>query len=265
MHALGRIKHFKFKTAEALRTQPDLLFDVRFDFHDVRSGLSGAESGLFSAPLLRETERDLTNDMVHSVDSSRLEELESNGPAEWPEGADEQIIRYFLKNRRIIFWKNVELGIYSRTGESRDDFVSRCVELLSDERRSVLTQVRDVFIHRFLEAEQRALETLEDDVWTPRERDRRSVELRNAFSEIRESFSRCFLHEDLQPLTTADLAWTSMLDVETQERLETIRDECISMFNKLTGQALRRAGRVEIHEVSVNHDEIDIVTRNFLW
>ncbi len=265
MQSSVRIKHYRAKTAEALRAQPDLLFEVRFDFHDIRSGLSGSDSGAFHAPVLTEPEPDWVTDMVRPIDLGTLEEIEPVRSVEWPEGTDARITRYFLKNRRISLWKNSELGIYSRMGESGDEFVSRCIELLSDERRSVLIQVRDVFIHRFLEAEQRAVDCLQDEAWTARERDRRSADLRNAFSEIRESFSRCFLHENLQPLTQKDLFWTGRLDVETQERLETLRDECLSMFNRLTGQVLNRARAVETYEVSLNHDEIDVASRGFLW
>lgn len=265
MQSSGRIKHYKAKTAEVLRTQPDLLFEVRFDLRDVRSGLSGSEYGVFSAPVLTESDLDWTTDMVRSIDFETLEEIRPVRLVEWPPSADTQITRYLLKNRRTSLWRNSELGIYSQMGESRDEFVDRCIELLSEERRSVLTQVRDVFIHRFLEAEQRALDSLQEDAWTARERDRRTADLRNAFSEIRESFSRCFLHENLQPLTQKDLFWTGRLDVETQERLEALRDECLSMFNRLTGQVLKRARAVEIHEVSLSHDEIDVSSHNFLW
>jgi hypothetical protein len=265
MQSGGRIRHYKAKTAEFLRTRPDLLFEVRFDFHDVRSGLSGSDSGAFSAPVLTESDLDWTADMVHPIDLKALEEIQPVRPVEWPPSADSQITRYFLKNRRIGLWKNSELGIYSQMGESRDEFVDRCIELVSEERRSVLIQVRDIFIHRFLEAEQRALDSLQDEPWSARERDRRSADLRNAFSEIRESFSRCFLHENLEPLTKKDLFWTGRLDIETQERLETLRDECLSMFNRLTGQVLKRAHAVEIYEVSLNHDEIDVASRGFLW
>ena len=265
MHSGRRIKHYRVKGSEVLRTRPYLLFAVRFDFHDVRSGLSGSESGLFGAPLLIEPELDWTADMVRTLESETLEEINPVQPVEWPASADAQITRYFLKNHHTSLWKNSELGIYSQMGESRAEFVDRCIELVSDERRSVLIQVRDVFIHRFLEAEQRALETLEDEAWTAQDRDRRSADLRNAFSEIRESFSRCFLHENLQPLTRKDLFWTGRLDVETEERLETLRDECLSMFNRLTGQVLKRARAVETYEVALNHDEIDIASRGFLW
>lgn len=265
MQSVGRVKHYKPKGADAARDCPDLLFEVRFDFHDVRSGLSGSESGLFTAQMLVDEDLDWTTDMVCSFEPAGLVEIKPIRVLEWPAAADAQITRYFLKNRRTVLWKNGELGIYSQTGESRDEFVARCVELVSEERRSVLTQVRDIFIHRFLEAEQRALDALQDEEWTSRERDRRSAELRNAFSEIRESFSRCFLRDRLEPLTKKDLAWTSRLDVETQERLETVRDECLSMFNRLTHEVLKRARGVEIHEVSLSHDEIDIVSRGFLW
>jgi hypothetical protein len=265
MESVGRVKHYTRIGAETFAEEPELLFGVRFDFHDVRSGLSGSEAGLFAAPMLVEAELDWTADMVRTVDASALEEIKPRGSIAWPSSADAQITRYFLKNRRTALWKNSELGSYSQLGESREEFVARCLDLLSDERRTVLVQVRDVFIHRFLEAEQRALEALQDEAWNSQERDRRIADLRDAFCEIRESFSRCFLRDNQPSLTKEDLTWTARLDIETQERLETLRDECLSMFNRLNGQILRRANRVETHEVSLSHDEIDVTSRSFLW
>lgn len=258
------VKHYRLKAPSPDRVVPGLLFGVRFDYHDLRSGRLGADSGWYVAPLVGDSEPDWTRDSVAPVDAGWLEELMPPQQSDWPSDADDRITRYFQRHYRQPIWRHVELSLYSRPRESRGDFIRRCLETLVEERRAALLQVRDLFLRRFLESEERNLRLAEEQEWAPEEADRKAGEIRRVFSEIRDSFSRCFLRDDGGRLTEADLSWEGRLDIEGQERLESLRDEFLDRYNDVTRSFPSRAERIELYEISVDTEDIEIVSRGFL-
>ncbi len=265
MQATERLKHFKRIGIGGTLECPFVLFDVRVDYHDVRSGQSGSETGLFSATILEDEDLDWTPDMVRRVSFDELEETVSPYPVDWPESAQNQITRYMLKHFHRTAWKNVGLALYSGPGESIEDFNQRCLEELVEDRRIAVTQIRDVFLHRFIENEQRVMSRMREEGWDERSLEARLSEIKDAFSEVRDRFSRCFLNESWEPLSAEDLVWTRLADVEAQERLAALRDELISQHNMAIAQVKRRLTEIEPYELALNHADIGVTPIGFLW
>lgn len=244
----------------------NLLFEVRLDIQDVRSGYLATVHSTHCAPPLEGPELDWTGDMVRRIDPLRLREISPPEPVSWPEGTDERIVRYFVKHYRTSIWRNPEAGLYSRPGESRAEFVERCEETLGEQRKKAVQSIVDVFLRRFLELEQRALAALEDDPdWAGEAADRRLSEIRAVFSNIRERLSSRLLVAAETDLTDADFSWKSGLDTEGRERLETIRDEFLAQLNRARGVLRYNAAQLEVYEVPVTHSQIDVLSRGFLW
>lgn len=259
------VKHYRQKGQRRSTGDSFLLFDVRLDFQDVRSGYRGSESGLYYAENLADSELDWTPDMVRATEWAILQEISAPAPLQWPAEADGRIKRFFLKYYRTTILRNRELNLYSQPSESKKEFIQRTAEHLLEERRSTLAQIRDLFLRRFLEAEQKSLATLEAGEWGPEQSPQVAARIRDAFSEIRDQFSQCFLRDDWQQLQPEDLDWGQELDVESQERLEQLRQEFINLYNKASATLFQRADNVDSYDVTLSHSDIDVVSRAFFW
>jgi len=261
-----RTRHFRRKEdgIESLRPSA-LLFEVRLDFHDVRSGLAGSDAALYTAPVLVDPELDWTADMVATVKWPDFQELEPAPEVPWPEWADGQIIRHFLKHHRIVLLRNSESGLYSMLGESRDDFLRRCLDFLSTAQAQSLMQLRDLFLRRFLEAETRYFGRLGEDELAGETGVAREVELRDVFSGIRDRFSACFSQAQRGPLSREEFSWVGPRDVEVRERLESLRDEFVSQFNLFYEQLYAKAAQAEEYEVALSHSDIEVMSHAYLW
>lgn len=261
---MSSLKNFQLMQRPA-GSRPALLFEVRLDIRDNRSGFAGSTLEHFVAPLVDDAELEWARDMVESVDPAELQEIEMPSPVSWPVMADNQLIRYLVHNYRRLILINSEMLVYSEGSETKEDFVSRCLSLLVPERRRELEMIRDIFLRRFLELETRCVEIVSSDEWAGVSRYSQLSNLRDVFSVIREDFSSCFLGDEFAFLSQETLRWKPLDTVEIEERLQAVRAEFINRFNQITESALERAGRVEPYEVPVSPSHVDIVSRGFLW
>ncbi|GAB4220031.1 MAG: hypothetical protein Kow001_00030 [Acidobacteriota bacterium] len=259
------VKHYR-RIGSSGASELRLLFDVRLDYLDVRSGARGRASLTLAAPPLVDPELEWTEDLVETAPEAELVEIVPPGPASWPGGSEDQMRRFLLRCFRLGIWRNSALGVYSVPGETREDFLRRCIELLSDEQDKALQDIRQVYLRRILELEQRALDSLEHPLWEGEQVDRRAVDIRDAFSEIREIFSRYLQTPPGADLAVPDVSgWGEKLDVECRERMEKLWMDLLPILNRIRGRLLWRAGQIEPYTMSLNHSSIDIQPRGFLW
>lgn len=242
-----------------------LLFDVRFNFHDVRSGFHGLHWGLFAAPPLLDPELDWTPDMVTEVGEDEVQEIEAPGSALWPLGSDDQMRRFHARYYRVGICWNPELGAYSRPGEARDEFVRRCEEMAGDEKEAALQQIRQLYLRRILELEQRALAFLQQPGWEHEQVDRRAADVKDVFASIRDAFSRCLATPLTEVLEVPEFDWQARLDVESRERVESVWKDFFAGLGEVRKRLLERALLIEVYEVTLNHSDIDVQPRGFLW
>lgn len=224
---------------------------------------TSCEAALLEGVWLEEGQLDWTQDMVRRREPEEL--VGPPAPLEWPPDADRKMIRYLTRYFRPRLWRNPALQLYSNPQESREEFIARCREVLREERSRELQKVGEVFLHRFLELEQRLLEQTQTEPWEEDLRDRRLARIRNLFSSVRDSLSRCFLREDPGLLSEADLPWEAPVQVEFQERLQALKEEFIARYNAINAECEERACRLDRYEVPLSYGQVEIVSMGVLW
>jgi hypothetical protein len=138
---------------------PYFYAETRIDLNDVRTGFR--ESWNLSQALeIHDHPADLfwVDDMIVDVDPGKIQFIPPDNIrlGSLPEFVDDgflslmenQYIQYLLRSFEARLFKNSALNIYSNAGESRDDFIARCIELSERPMRKELDQVRDVFNRR---------------------------------------------------------------------------------------------------------------------
>jgi hypothetical protein len=203
--------------------------------------------------------------MVRSIEPSSLQEIDPPEVVTWPPGADEKLVRHLLQHHRIPLWRNYKLAMYSAPQETREDFITRCLSSLGEERTSALQKVQDIFLRRFLEIEQLLMEKIQEEDSQPELQERMLSRVRDLFSDFREDFSRCFLEESLNPLKESDLDWTGKIDIEFQERILKLRSDMVTRYNEISEAAKKKAESVEEYEVTLSYQQVQIVSRGVLW
>jgi hypothetical protein len=259
------VKHYRFKGSEG-GAQPSLLFEIKIDQQDVRSGYRASDWGLFlRASCVVEGDLDWTPDMVWLVRPESLEEIAPRSPISWPALADQKMISYLVRYYRAQTWRNPQLGLFSQSHESEQDFVGRCRETVRNERDRELRKLRDLFFHRFMELEQRHLRELDrqhfDDHW----KNRRRAQIEDLFSAVRGQISRRDLDEQLGDAPLAPLPVRQELDPEMQAKLAHLREDFFSKCSEVRRDFERKAAEVEPYEVPLPYSQIEIVSRGLLW
>jgi hypothetical protein len=261
---LRSLKHFTHKGSERCET-PYLLFVVEIGFQDVRSGYRLAESVLIQSEWLDDASAVWTPDMVRFLEPVVLEEIPPPAALELSQDLDEVVISFLVKNYHHRVWKNPDISLYSTSSETEEEFVERCRESLMSERSERIRSLRELFMHRFFELEQRAQDMLEAEELN--EGLRRSLPsiVADVFSEAREDLSRCFVRDDYQVLKLSDLDWKLPVLPDVEDRLLDLRNDLISSYNEISESLEQRAAVVEPYTVSVNRSSVDIVSVGVLW
>ena len=259
------VKHYSFKGVRR-PTSPCLLFEVKVDLQDVRSGYRSSATGLFSGQWLGDQE-DLhwTEDMVSRLDLQDLKVIDPPIQLEWPSCGDERIIHYLRRYARPRIWKNHNLRMYSGARESKTDFIERCRESLAEERSLKMKKIREIFMHRYFELEQRLKLQIVDEKVDEELKMQRLSRITTHFAQAREQLSRCFVRDDDRLLGEGDLVWRLGSYQDLQDRLNDLRLDLVSAYNELINSCVERATGIETYEVPAPRSAIEIVSRNFLW
>ncbi|MGH9341288.1 MAG: hypothetical protein ACRD1R_17245 [Acidobacteriota bacterium] len=258
------MKHYRLKKRDHF-TSPALLFEVKIDLQDVRSGYRNSDWALFRAEWLDERDLLWTCDMVERLEKASLEEIDPPSAIDWPELCDEKMIQYLVHYYRPQIWRNYALGLYSFPAENRNDFRRRCEDLLLEERGQEFRRYREMCLHRAVALEQRMLQEIEEADWDDTWKIRRLTQVRNVFSDVREDMSRYFVRDNYDPLNSGDLDWKVESDPAFQDRLDDLRHEFISKYNEMTNRYVERARDIDVYEVPLNHSQLEILSRGILW
>ncbi len=242
-----------------------LFFQIRIEARDVRSGHTFSEGAYFSAEWLDEDDLQWTADMVSVVDPAELEEILPPRDVAWPNSADQKIIRYLTDHYRKQVWRNPSLDLYADPRENKTEFLDRCADVVADERSRELRQIREVFIHRFMQLETRFREQLEametDADWRGREFGR----VRQLFVEVREELNRWSLCESGELTVPGKPRWKTPLVPELGEQLVDLWGEFAQLYSRINRKYLNTINDVEPYYVTPIHSQLDIVSRGFLW
>jgi len=259
------VKHFRLRRSEAVDL-PSLLFEIKIDLQDMRSGYRYSDWGLFlEAPWIDDVDLEWTADMVKWLDRGELEEVPARGAPAWPELADQKVVRYLTRYYQPQAWKNSSLGLFSLARESRADFVNRCRDECRERRERDLKKIREVFYHRFLELEQRLIAQADREEPTETWRARRTIRIQDVFNELREHMSRLLLNAS-QPISQfPPLRLIDEIGADGKARFQALCREFLNKHNEVLTEYEAEASQVEPYYVPLAYSQIEIVSRSVLW
>ena len=259
------LAHYRLLHTSAAE-QPKLLFEVKVDIQDVRSGYNGSRKYLFLAEWLQDWELKWTRDMVREVSLEELEPAAAPRPVSWPEQAEDLIAHYVARLPGPRIWYSRELGTYSARAESLEDFLVRCREGLLVERSARMRNLSELFFHRFLRLERMLLdmlgseEGLEGNQFLGLEAD-----LKRLFSSGRESLGRIFLEDGFRLLQEEELGWRFPRRPEHHEQLQALASDLVRDYNAISLDFEERAKDMNPYEVPMGSAQIETYSRGVVW
>ncbi len=259
------MKHFRLRGSEPSGV-PSLLYELKIDLHDIRSGYRHSGWGFFlEGPWICEADLEWTADMVNWWDPGQLEEIHPREHPSWPELADHKVVHYLIKNYRPKAWKNSFLGLFSQSQESLEEFLARCREQCQERKEAELKKIREVFYHRFLELEQRLLSQAEREEPSETWKAHRISRIRDAFSELREQMSRLLLDASQPICEFPSLALIEEVGMDAKSKFYEVCGEFLNKHNEILAEYENQAAQIEPYYVSLSYPQIEIVSRSILW
>lgn len=229
----------------------------------MRSGFRNSRSEWFCGAWLDEPGLYWTPDMVIPVDPDEFEGFAPPREMDWPDFADSMIIHHSTRHYRPRIWKNTELDLYSRPHETREEFLERCHRQEVGDRILQREELRDVFLRRVIELKAAMIKMVREERSVDMHRDRRLTTVRSLFSDLAQEWDRLPLHDD-QPAVhqgASDIG----TDRDLHEMVETFRSDLRYRFGRVRVGFRPHVQDIEPYEVPVNHSQIEIISRGFLW
>ncbi len=198
------------------------------------------------------------------------------GEASWFKAAAADIKDHLYRSRRVEIFKNPALKLYSRVGETHDEFAARCGEAADNEADKRIAAIRDRFETRMdrvrdqLEAAYRRMEELEVDVTTRRRdevlsgagdllgallRGRRSTRTLGRASSKRSQTRRTE-----QRLESARAKVTDKAD-----DLDELEAELAEEVIEINEEWHAKAGEIERVEIPLEKTDIDVDLVSLVW
>ncbi len=259
------MKHYRFRSSDSVAV-PSLLFEIKIDLQDMRSGYRYSDWGLFvEGPWIDDVDLEWTADMVKWLDPTELVETPGKIMLAWPELADQKVIRYLTRYYQPRAWKNFNLNLFSHSGESEEDFVSRCREECRERREKDLRKVRELFYHRFVELERRLIAVADQEEPTESWRARRTIRIQDAFNELREHMSRMLLNANRPISAFPPAPMAEGIGVDGKARFDALCREFLNRYNEVLTDYEAQANQIEPYLVPLAYAQIEIVSRSVLW
>lgn len=251
---------------------PYFYAEARIDFNDVRTGFRETRS-LSKALEIYSHHADLfwVEDMIRDVEPGKMQSFPPANVqlSSLPEFVDDkfvslmetQYMQYLLRSFEARLFKNSALNIYSNAGESREDFIARCSELLENSMREDLDHVCDVFNRRLEQLKEKYLpsdEFLELEI--PQLESRNRV----AFSQYSEHIAILFLKGDLR-LRPGVSIQPSQRGLELEECLIEVEQEARRAVGGIMESYGYKAQALDEYILHPNLRDIHFVRSCILW
>ena len=256
------LKHYRRLGASEV-SAPSLFFLVRQDVQDVRSLFRASRTEFFCGEWLDDADLHWTPDMVAPVNPDEIEAFDPPRELNWPDFADSMIIRHSIHHDRPRIWKNIELDLYSRPNESREEFLERCHQQEVRERVSQREELRNVYLHRVLELKTAMMKMVAEESSVDMHRDRRLATVRSLFSDLAQEWDRLPLHDNEPTVRKGPRA--DRTDRDLHEMVESFRADLRYRFGRIQVEFRPRVGDLEPYDVPVSHSQVEIISRGFLW
>lgn len=245
---------------------PKLLFEVKLNIHDVRSGYEGSQSFVFLGEWMEDPKFNWARDMVFEIAFDEVKRIDPPRIVSWPENVEVLIKDYVSKLPGPQIWHNRELGIYSKSQESFEEFLDRCREDLIERRLERMRNLREIFYHRFFKLERKLQNSLiEEEELEVSQRLSLQTDLKRLFSVGRESLSRIFLKDYFQLMSLEELKWDFPKRPGFKEHLEALALQLVRAHNDISQEFEGYAKDVELYSVPMGAVKIETLERGVVW
>jgi hypothetical protein len=277
-HALGsaeKVKQLYFTPENGPDAEflPHFYVEARIDFSDVRTGFRETVS-LSKAFEIYSDNADLlwTSDMIQEVDprrvnsvkpdSARLGRLPGFVDAPFISRMETQFIHYLLRSYEAKVYRNSSLRTYSFSGESLQDFVRRCRELLDGPRRQELDDLHEVFNRKLGQITQKYLRAGDSGRL---EEDRAASQDKDVFSRYSERIAGLFLRAGPKHPSVAVFPRRLQEGQELEERLFALELEVHEAIAKVEDSYEDKAQSIDEYIIHPNLKDIHFVRTCILW
>jgi hypothetical protein len=252
---------------------PHLYLEARIDFNDVRTGFKKSYSINRAVRIPEEkSERFWDDDAVLEIDPGKLRSAapENIALGDLPRHVDgvllarteAQFIEYLLRFFTVKVYRNFSLDLYSTSGESRNDFIIRCVDLYRERMYGEFGSVHKVFLRRLERLQQKYLGTEDSEELEKSKKDSSNREL---FYRISERISALFLRTEY---SIQHVAWTSESGARKHELEERLRDlylEARETVSRILDSYEDKIRSVDEYILHPNMKNIHFVNSSILW
>jgi hypothetical protein len=252
---------------------PYFYAEARIDINDVRTGLRET-SGVSKAMEIYSTSADLfwANDMIHDIDTQKIITSVPDGAcfgslpdfvdASFISRMETQFVQYLLRSFVTRIYRNSALNVYSLSGESRAEFISRCLELFDGPLRQELDLLHDVFKRRLEQLKEKFVPSSES---SGLEQARIESQNRDIFSRYADYMAELFLQSRLGVQCFIEPPSRSPIMLELEERLAAMGVEAQNAISKINSSYKEKAQSLDDYLLHSNLKDIHLVRSCILW
>jgi len=213
-----------------------------------------------------------TDDMIRAVDLAQtsfsapdgvqIEVLPDFVDANFVTRMENQFVQYLLRSCEARVYRNYDLNLYSCSGESRSDFLKRCVELFEGPKRQELDGLQEVFTRKLEQIRQKY-------IGLP---DTGGLEQARADSSNKDAVMRCSdriseLFYSAAPVTDPAVPPSRYLSgiQELDEQLLSLQKEARQAISVLCSRYDQKAQAIDEYIIHPNLKDIHFVRSCILW
>jgi len=258
---------------QALEYIPHLYLEAKIDFSDVRTGFRESYS-VNRAVEIPSSEMDpfWDDEAVQDInpDKLRADVPEKVHFSSLPEYVDKQFmsrmetkfIQYLLRAFTVRIYRNFYLDEYSFSGESRNDFIIRCLDLNKGPMHREFDTLLGVFKRKLERIQQKYLEAESSEELEELKTDSRNREL---FNRISERISALFLHTEFSIQRVTRPSDTIARMYELDEKLQSLHFEAQEAVSKILDAYEEKAKSVDEYILHPTVKNIHFVSSYVLW
>jgi hypothetical protein len=250
---------------------PYFYVEARIEFNDVRTRYHGTMTMNKAMEIHPESAALLwADDMVVDVDAGKIklaipgfdpsDRLPGFVNNEYISGMENRFVQFVLRSLEAGIFRNADLNVYSHSGESRNEFVARCIELFDIPKRNELDKMYHLYRRRLEQVREKYLSPGDTD---GSERALKDSEDRKLFSKYSDRIAMFFLKGD-DACDPVPLPSSSRM-TELEERLSDLELEARHAAAEIRDAYLEKAQALDEYLVHPNLKDIHIVRSFILW
>ena len=252
---------------------PRVYFETKIDFADVRSGFHGTVSICKSVePLPLEMDLLWTPDMVSDEEPLGIVQGVPDTATRTPlpeflrvdtiARMETLFLNYLMRHHHVRIYRNFTLNTYSHTGESQDEFRSRCVELLADSFKREMDSIREVVLRRMERLRERYQKGPAEDFGAVKS----SSHWKSRMHQVSERLTNLFLETELgDPNIPSVPDYPLRVQEVTEEPLLSLEMETRKEISRLHQQYLQDLSNVDEYYIRPNFKDVHVGRSGILW